>query len=78
MFLLIGVMWMTQAFASRVLNSLWWLSLISGILTAVLAFWVSGQFFLERADTLLVFAGIWALASTTSFRAFQIRELAGG
>jgi uncharacterized membrane protein HdeD (DUF308 family) len=77
-FLLIGVMWMTQAFASRGFNPLRWLALISGILTAVLAFWVSGQFFLERAYTLLVSAGIWALASTTSFRAFQIRELAGG
>ena len=27
----------------------------------LLAFWTSGQFFIEKAYTLLVFAGIWAL-----------------
>ena len=44
----------------------------------VMAFWVSGQFFLTRAYTLLVFAGIWALMSgiTHIARAFQIRQLA--
>lgn len=76
-FLVIGVLWMVQAFAERVFNSLWWLGLLSGILMVVLAFWVSGQFFLERAATLLVFAGIWALIKgiTDIVRAFQVREL---
>ena len=37
------------------------MGLVSGILLIVLAFWTSGQFFLERAYTLLIFAGIWAL-----------------
>ena len=60
-FLLIGVRWIVQAFFERAFNDLWWLTLMSGILMTVLAFWVSGQFFLERAYTLLVFAGIWAL-----------------
>jgi hypothetical protein len=27
----------------------------------VLAFWTTGAFFLERAFTLLIFTGIWAL-----------------
>ena len=31
-----------------------------------LAFWVSGQFFLTRAATLLVFADIWALVKGTN------------
>lgn len=77
-FLLIGIIWMVQAFAERVFNSLWWLGLISGILMVVLAFWVSGEFFLDRAATLLVFAGIWAAtkAITDIIRAFQIRQLA--
>ncbi len=76
-FLLIGILWMFQAFTERVFNDLWWLSLISGILMVVLAFWVSGQFFLERAYTLLVFAGIWAAMKgiTDIVRAFQIRRL---
>jgi uncharacterized membrane protein HdeD (DUF308 family) len=60
-FLMIAILWTVQAFAERAFNDLWWLSLISGILMVGLAFWVSGQFFLTRAATLLVFAGIWAM-----------------
>jgi len=76
-FLLIGILWMVQAFAERAINSLWWLTLISGILMMGLAFWVSGQFFLTRAATLLVFAGIWAMMNgvIAIVRAFQIREV---
>ena len=76
-FMLIGVMWMVRAFYERAVNGLWWLTLTSGILMTVLAFWVSGQFFLTRAATLLVFAGIFALVKGTTdiVRAFQIRQL---
>ena len=77
-FLVIGILWMVQAFTERVFNPLWWLGLISGVLMVILAFWVSGQFFLDRAVTLLVFAGVWAMIKgiTDIIRAFQIRELA--
>lgn len=77
-FLMIGVLWMIQAFAERVFNPLWWMGLISGILMIVLAFVVSGEFFVQRAYTLLIFAGIWAVtkAITDIVRAFQIRSLA--
>jgi uncharacterized membrane protein HdeD (DUF308 family) len=77
-FLVIGILWMVQAFTERVFNPLWWLGLISGVLMVILAFWVSGQFFLERAVTLLVFAGVWAMIKgiTDIIRAFQIRALA--
>ena len=77
MFLLIGIIWTVQAFAERVFNGLWWMGLVSGILLIVLAFWTSGQFFLERAYTLLIFAGIWALLKgvTDIVRAFQLRDL---
>jgi len=76
-FLLIGVMWIVQAFAERPINSLWWLTLISAIMMIVLAFWVSGQFLVVRAYTLLIFAGIWAMTTgiIDVVRAFQIREL---
>lgn len=76
-FALIGMMWMVQAFAERPINSLWWLTLISGILMIVVAFWVSGQFFVYRAYTLLIFAGIWAMTAgiIDVVRAFEIREL---
>jgi len=78
-FLLIGIMWTVQAFTERSFNPLWWLSLVSGILMIVLAFWTTGEFFLERAYTLLIFAGIWALMKgiTDVVRAFQVRDLAG-
>jgi uncharacterized membrane protein HdeD (DUF308 family) len=77
-FFLIGVVWTVQAFAERGMNPLWWISLISGILLIVLAFWTSGQFFIDKAYTLLVFAGIWALfhGVTDLIRAFQIRQVA--
>ncbi|MBV9919121.1 MAG: DUF308 domain-containing protein [Solirubrobacterales bacterium] len=77
-FLVIGVQWMVQAFAERPINSLWWMTLISGILMTVLAFWVSDKLFIERAYTLLIFAGVWAMTNgvIAIVRAFQIREFA--
>jgi uncharacterized membrane protein HdeD (DUF308 family) len=77
LFLLVGVFWIIQAFADRGGNDLWWLGLISGIAMVILAFWTSGQFFIERAYTLLVFAGIWALfhGMTDIVRAFALRKL---
>jgi len=75
-FLLVGVMWMFQAFMERAINSLWWMTLIAGILMTVLAFWVSDKLFIQRAYTLLLFAGIWAMTKGVIdiIRAFQIRE----
>jgi uncharacterized membrane protein HdeD (DUF308 family) len=77
LFLCVGVWWTIQAFIEKDANPIWWLGLLSGILMVVLAFWTSGQFFLERAYTLLVFAGIWALMSGVSdiVRAFRVRSL---
>ncbi len=76
-FMLIGLMWMVRAFYERAVNELWWLTLTGGILMTVLAFWVSGQFFLTKAYTLLVFAGIWALMTgiIDIVQAFQLRQL---
>jgi uncharacterized membrane protein HdeD (DUF308 family) len=55
-------------------DPLWWLGLISGILMTILAFWTAGQFFIEKAYVLLVFAGIWALMEsiTDIMRAFVL------
>jgi hypothetical protein len=55
----------------------WWLNLIGRIMMIVLAFWVSGQFFLVRASTLLTFAGVWGMTTGIIgvMRAFEIREL---
>jgi uncharacterized membrane protein HdeD (DUF308 family) len=77
LFLVVGVFWIIQAFVSREINELWWLGLASGILMVILGFWTSGQFFIDKAYVLLVFAGIWALLHgvTDIVRAFQVRKL---
>ena len=76
-FLLVGVFWIIEAFMARSVNEIWWLGLIAGFLMIVLAFYVGGQFFIEKSYVLLVFAGIWALMTglTDFVRAFQIREI---
>ncbi len=75
LFLLVGGWWTVGAFIEREDNPVWWLGLVAGVLMIVLAFWTSGQFFIEKAYTLLVFAGIWALLQGVRdiVRAFAVR-----
>jgi uncharacterized membrane protein HdeD (DUF308 family) len=75
-FLTIGVFWLIGAFSERHVNDLWWFGLMSGLAMIILAFCTSGQFFIERAYVLLVFAGIWALFHGVGdiIRAFQVRR----
>ena len=77
LFLIVALWWTIDALVTRSANPLWWLGLVSGILMFILAFWTSGQFFIEKAYTLLVMAGIWALMKgiTDIIRAFQVRSL---
>jgi uncharacterized membrane protein HdeD (DUF308 family) len=77
LFLVVGIWWTIRAFMSRDVDSLWWISLLSGMLMVLLAFWTSGQLFIHKAYTLLVFAGIWALLHgiVDIIRAFQVRSI---
>jgi uncharacterized membrane protein HdeD (DUF308 family) len=77
LFLIVGIFWIIEAFAAKEVNPLWWLGLVAGILMVALAFYTGGQFFIEKAYVLLVFAGIWALMNgiTDIMRAFQIRRV---
>jgi uncharacterized membrane protein HdeD (DUF308 family) len=77
LFLLVGVFWIIEAFAAKDVNELWWLGLVAGVLMVILAFYTGGQFFIEKAYVLLVFAGIWALLNgvTDIVRAFQLRKI---
>jgi uncharacterized membrane protein HdeD (DUF308 family) len=77
LFLVVGVWWTLEAFLSRGENPVWWLGLASGTLMIVMAFWTSGQFFVEKAYVLLVFAGAWALmhGMTDIAKAFMARRV---
>jgi uncharacterized membrane protein HdeD (DUF308 family) len=77
LFVLFGIFWMVEAFATAVVNPVWWLGLIAGIIMVILGFWAGGQFFATKAYLLLVFAGIWLLLHGISdiIKAFQIRKV---
>jgi uncharacterized membrane protein HdeD (DUF308 family) len=77
LFLTVGVWWTIQAFLERETSPAWWVGLIGGVMMVILAFWTSGQFFIDKAYTLLVFAGIWALMHgiTDIVRAFAVRSV---
>ena len=77
LFLTVGIWWVIRGFVERGANPVWWLGLISGGLMIILAFWTSGQFFIEKAYTLLVFAGIWAMMQGVGdiIRAFAVRSI---
>jgi uncharacterized membrane protein HdeD (DUF308 family) len=77
LFLTVGIWWTIRAFIEKPVNPVWWLGLISGLLMIIMAFWTSGQFFIEKAYVLLVFAGIWAMMHGVGdiVRAFQMRSL---
>jgi uncharacterized membrane protein HdeD (DUF308 family) len=76
-FLCVGVWWTIRAFLVKAVESTWWVELVAGVLMLVMAFWTSGQFFIEKAYTLLVFAGVWALMHGVLdiVGAFRIRSL---
>jgi uncharacterized membrane protein HdeD (DUF308 family) len=75
LFAFVGIIWIVESLAERGYSDFWWLTLVSGILMLIIAFWVGGQFFFDRAYILLVFAGMWALLKglLDILRAFQIR-----
>jgi uncharacterized membrane protein HdeD (DUF308 family) len=76
-FLCVGVWWTIRAFLLKAVESTWWIELVAGVLMLIMAFWTSGQFFFQKAYTLLVFAGIWALMHGVLdiVGAFRIRSL---
>jgi uncharacterized membrane protein HdeD (DUF308 family) len=77
LFLLIAIFWIIEAFATKDVNPLWWLSLIAGILMLGIAFWTGSQLLVTKVYTLLVFAGIWALLHgiTDMAKAFAVKKM---
>ena len=78
LFMLVGIWWTVEAMLTRADFPLWWMKLVAGIAMSVLAFWTAGQFFIDKAYLLLVFAGIWALLQGVNdvARAFELRARA--
>ncbi|MHB8894738.1 MAG: HdeD family acid-resistance protein [Candidatus Geothermincolia bacterium] len=76
-FLLVGIFWIVQSLATKEVDDLWWFGLIAGLLLIILAFWTAGQFFVTKAYTLLVFAGIFGLIHGVMdiVRSFQIKKI---
>ena len=77
MFAIVAIWWAVEAFVSQGDNRLWWVGLVSAGLMFMLAFWVAGQFFMEKAYVLLVCAGVWALMKGVRdiVYAFNVRAL---
>ena len=77
LFMLVGIWWTVEALLMRADFPLWWIKLLAGIAMNVLAFWTAGQFFIDKAYLLLVFAGIWALLQGVNdiARAFELKAL---
>jgi uncharacterized membrane protein HdeD (DUF308 family) len=77
LFGLVAIIWLIEALATKDVNPFWWLNMLSGILMLLVAFWAAGQFLIDKAYTLLVFAGIWAMMKgiLDIIQAFNIRRL---
>jgi uncharacterized membrane protein HdeD (DUF308 family) len=77
LFLIVGVWWLIRAFLERPVHPRWWIGVVAGSLMIVLAFWIAGQFYIEKVYLLLVLAGVWELMEgvTNIMRAFEIRSL---
>jgi uncharacterized membrane protein HdeD (DUF308 family) len=76
-FLMVGIIWIIEAFAAKDYNDLWWLTLIAGILMILLAIWLGNRFIFAKAETLLIFAGVWAMMRgiIDIINAFHIRKV---
>jgi uncharacterized membrane protein HdeD (DUF308 family) len=77
LFVLIAIFWFIEAIASRRVNPLWWLTLVSAAIMLGMGIWVGSQGLLEKAITLLLFAGFWAFVQGFGdfVRAIQLRKL---
>jgi uncharacterized membrane protein HdeD (DUF308 family) len=70
-----GAFDITYAATSRVINPLWWLGLVTGLLEIGLGFWASQQYVQARAALLLLWVGFYAIFRGISdlVIAFEVR-----
>jgi hypothetical protein len=75
MLLFVGIWELIAAFATKDVDSAWWLRLVVGILAILLAFWASGEF-TRKAVLLVVWVGAFCLVRgiDSFFVAFALRR----
>jgi uncharacterized membrane protein HdeD (DUF308 family) len=56
-----GALDITTSVTHQVVNRIWWLGLVTGLLEVALGFWANQQFFPARAVLLLLWVGFYAL-----------------
>jgi uncharacterized membrane protein HdeD (DUF308 family) len=71
-----GALVLITSIESRVINSVWWLGLIAGILEIVVGFWASQQLVHVRAALLIIWVGVLALfrGITEIVLAFELKS----
>ena len=74
---LVAVTWLVEAIVTRRDNPLWGLGLLSAVILGGIAFWVGQQGYLEKAITLLAFAGVWAIVQGVGdiVRGIQLKRI---
>ena len=72
-----GAFDISYAAMSRVINPLWWLGLLTGLLEIGLGFWASQQYVQARAALLLLWVGFYAIFRGISdlVIAFEVRPV---
>ncbi len=72
-----GALVLITSIQSRLINSVWWLGLIAGILEIGLGFWASQQLVPARAVLLIIWVGVFAIfrGVTEIVLAFELKSL---
>ena len=72
-----GALVLITSLESRIINSVWWLGLIAGILEIGLGFWASQQLVPARAALLIIWVGVFAIfrGITEIVTAFELKSL---
>ena len=71
-----GALVLITSIESRIINSVWWLGLIAGILEIFIGFWASQQLVPARAALLIIWVGVLALfrGITEIVLAFELKS----
>ena len=80
LFILQGALVLITSIESRLVNSVWWLGVVAGVLEMLIGFWASQQVISARAALLIFYVGFLALfrGITEIVLAFELKAAQGG